>query len=762
MFLAQTSSTNVQCSGAHPCLMCQTRNKECTYTIVDKRTLKGEKAARERRLAFEARIKESPHEDDIIQTPQQHGPPPINQHHQLQNHDLYYSPTTSPRSLLNQSPITPSPSAKASFPVSHVGPMFPVNFVHPVNSSGPHISPPATKTDDPIACYMSYITNTNPLHNYNPGAQQVPINTYPQGVPPYQMPVLTPPVQKSPSKFTKFDDLKYSILAFGDCDKFTYVGDCNIATFLKECRNYFEMFIGPSKFSSDILEGEVEEKPVHIPNANSPAMSNEPKSTIQLPIRYKCDALVENFRKFINVTYFTLDMAHFHDQVLEEIYKNPLNSDKEKLSILYLVLSIGQIIDDYSVDDVELKKSYVYFENGINLVEAIEANTSSKVDRVWCIQINYLIFFYCFISNRKKASYEYLSKAINIGLKDGFLTKNITQNSPASWFRKQLFKSLVLSDTICSVLLAKPFVIPPAERAAGSKDFNLNIDAAKAAIDLDKFPSAYEKDKSLQDVCSTELVNIFTIISKIISQIYTGNIIDAESTQETTYELKSWILRLPRTIQVDRYLADTSMVTSDYGHLLVLIHCSQLYAILLLSRPFLLLEMLFKLKPELKSRFLNHQLISTFNQVAIKSSTLALVMIKYYCDVSKRVELILIVEITFFCCLIIGIRLVNGSGDTTDESSYKDQELIEILKIGLDILVYYSAKNPASYRLSIIVQDMLSAVLQHNDKVKHKNDFNDMLSKMLALDTHLSEIDDFQKSFVADETFSPKTYSPQP
>lgn len=432
--------------------------------------------------------------------------------------------------------------------------------------------------------------------------------------------------------------------------------------------------------------------------------------------------------------------------VVDQIYSNPLNIDKAKLSMLYLVLAVGQIMEDYADEDIELKKSYVYFKYGVELVESAVSD-----NKMWKIQVNYLIFFYCFFTGRKKASYDYLSVAINTGMEEGFLSKNSSGNVHDRWFRKQLYKSLLISDTICSVLVAKPFVIPPDKRVTAARDFNVNTAALKAAIDADLFVSPAEKVCILRDYCSTELVNIFMIISKIISQVYTGNIIDAESTQETTNELKTWILGLPRSLQVDRYLSDLELVHSDYGHLLVLIHCSQLYAILLLSRPFLLLEMMFKLKPELKSRFRNHQFISTFQQVAIKSATLALVMIKYYCDVSKRIESILIVEITFFCCLVIGIHLVNGTVD-----NYNNQESIEILEIGLDILLYYSAKNPAADRLSIIIQDMLAAVLQYNDQMKHENNFNDMLSKMLALDTHLSEIDDFQKSFVADEAFSPK------
>lgn len=711
--------------------MCQTRNKDCTYTIVDKRTLKGEKAARERRLAFEARIKEKQDQSHHLTHQNQHDlhyqhDLGVNDHHEHRQDD-YFSPSQSSTSLLNHSPSTPS-----NGDMSFVGPppSFP-SYLHSVNSAGEH----------PIAPYMSYIGNTNPLLHYNPGNYQLPgsnfhrLNAYPAPVPPPKK-----------QEFFTVHDLKYSILGFGDSDRFTYVGDCNIATFLKECRNYFEMFIGTSKFTTDILEGEVEEKPVHIANTNSPAMANEPNITIQLPIRYKCDALVENFRKFINISYVTLDLDHFKLDVVDQIYSNPLKSDKAKLSMLYLVLAVGQIMEDYADEDIELKKSYVYFKFGVELVE-----TTVSSDKMWRIQTNYLIFFYCFFTGRKKASYDYLSVAIDTGMKDGFLTKDDSGNSHDKWFRRQLYKSLLISDTICSVLLAKPFVIPPDKRVNAARDFNVNTAALKAAIEADTFVSPAEKDNILRDFCSTELVNIFMIISKIISQVYTGNIIDAESTQETTNELKSWILGLPRSLQVDRYLADVNLVNNDYGHLLVLIHCSQLYAILLLSRPFLLLEMMFKLKPELKSRFRNHQFISTFQQVAIKSSTLALVMIKYYCDVSKRIESILIVEITFFCCLIIGIHLVNGTAE-----NYNDQESIDILKIGLDILLYYSAKNPAADRLSIIIQDMLAAVLQYNDQVKHESKFNDMLSKMLALDTHLSEIDDFQKSFVADEAFSPK------
>lgn len=59
-----------KCTGEQPCYLCQKRGNECNYLILDKRSLKGERLARQRHLASSDQTKKEPHNNSFSDSPQ--------------------------------------------------------------------------------------------------------------------------------------------------------------------------------------------------------------------------------------------------------------------------------------------------------------------------------------------------------------------------------------------------------------------------------------------------------------------------------------------------------------------------------------------------------------------------------------------------------------------------------------------------------------------------------------------------------------------
>ena len=90
-----------------------------------------------------------------------------------------------------------------------------------------------------------------------------------------------------------------------------------------------------------------------------------------------------------------------------------------------------------------------------------------------------------------------------------------------------------------------------------------------------------------------ESCKISKLIGKVIRNFYLDGIINPYKAEKLAIELKLWSLNLPEELQIDKVFVKNSNPTrgsndgADNKMPLMIMHLSQLYAIVLLCRPFL-------------------------------------------------------------------------------------------------------------------------------------------------------------------------------
>ncbi|KAK6462781.1 zinc finger transcription factor of the Zn(2)-Cys(6) binuclear cluster domain type [Scheffersomyces coipomensis] len=546
---------------------------------------------------------------------------------------------------------------------------------------------------------------------------------------------------------------KSSRLLFDSAGNLRYIGESSPLSLLFECRNIYRSTIGECEFTQDPQGINIIDEPARINNC----------IPVQLPKREHCNILVKFFETNVNTTWYVFNMQHFKEQIVNYIYENPIRAGPEKLILLHLVLALGLLYAETSksflIDDLASPQinSLTFFESGSNLMR----NTVDN-GKLWLSEAYFLIYFYYQSTSKRSTSWIMLGNAIRnaqaLGLHRKFINESF-RDKDYIMHRRKLWRSLYVCDRVSSILLGRPLLI-------GDYDWDDYENEG-----LIEYEGKINHDKSTY--CLIEVAKVCKINGKIVQDFYLDGIIDPERAEKLAIELKLWSIDLPRELQLDRILfgerqmGQQQEIASDNFALLFL-HISQLYGIMLLSKPFFM-YIVFKRNSKENgfatnsSRRNKHETtMVNFCKASVKSSVLTIQLIHMYKEKHpQRVESYVTVNCCFMAALILGLSILhrNSSRDVTDEFSIT--YLMEVLNAAKDILSFYGLINATSKRFYHIVDKMQRSLVEafgdaQRMLVDATNDFYNNRSNMLSLPqtpyfnstTDLKSFMNFQQFFV--------------
>lgn len=685
--------------------MCQSKNAECLYTIVDRRTLKKERLAREKlqRYNSDAKIisnltskperigKKSPDPSSPISQPVakllkvEVATPP--------SQDI---PTKPLPNLVNFQPSSLLPSVESA----HAFRLRNVALNDFTSLLGSRRGPADARFMDDEA-----VRSYNPL--LNESVDGLFIDAYGLG--------FRPSERELPITMDKKGG-------------FRYVAGTSISAMHHEARVLFHEILGLCKFTNEIITTASHDKPV----------TTIPYTVVALPQRAHCDVLVNMFQENLNLSYYTLDIDDFKTNVVDYIYANPLQDDVIKKTKLYLVLAIGQLLLDFAQGDLKSSTSLTLFTSALRLRKSLP----DEVD-LWTIEVDYLTHFYYFVGYKKGTFWMYLHFAIKSALKLGLHRKADNERSPLKKHRRLLFQSLVMSDGINGCFISRPFNINYEEW--DDMETSLQYDDLSRRLVAGEKLTFDEYNLGVKTLARVEFLRLAVIIVKICFAFYRSEVVSIDHAREYSSQLKDWASQLPDLININGFMA-TAPNQQDNWHMIGLLQCGQMYGVMLLGRPFFAYRLLAKVKPEITIPEEDKAMVDVLAEAAIKSSLLDLAFLKYWCDLTSRLESVLLVDVTFGSCLVLGLHLLY---EEIDGQPKVQDEYMAMLRLGWEILHKYSSVSPSADRLALIVHDMIDALV---DKSNQKLDFDLLLTQMSLLSVHLSEIDEFQKEFVPDDT----------
>lgn len=513
-----------------------------------------------------------------------------------------------------------------------------------------------------------------------------------------------------------------------------YVGESSPLSFLFECRNIFLDRIGESTFTSESDLLEVIDEP------------DESTEIVQvaLPNRQLLNEIVRIFYMNIQQATYFVNVEYFKENSIDPVYENYSGCDAEKIALVNLVIAIGLLYAEGTNDPVlsqlqsPTMRSSAYFEFGFYLTKM-----NMNKGKLWLTEAFSLAFCYYQAKQQRNTAWLMLGMAIRnaqaLGLHRKFINESFKDRSYIV-HRRRLFKTLYILDRITSILLGRPLIIDD--------------------YDWDDFDSedVYDRDlegnpiKDTRFECMIQACKISKLLGKVVRNYYSDGIINPYKAEKLAIELKLWSLSLPEPLQIDKIFNSNNPPNKtiepwiDHKVTLLLLHLSQLYAIVLLSRPFFM-YLIFdkKKKRNILKRPKTRPEVAMYNfcKATAKSSALIIQLVENYINTiritSGRAELHGLTHTCFMATLIIGLSLLylEDNGYTL-EDGYSSCKQMSYLNSAKKIFEYYSQTNPISSRFYNIVEQMQLALMnkfnldmdgnrtnvRKQPQRKHENDIN--------------------------------------
>lgn len=495
-----------------------------------------------------------------------------------------------------------------------------------------------------------------------------------------------------------------------------YIGESSPLSLLHEARNIFHQELGESEFSSDTQGVNINDEPVCLRQCG-PA---------PLPLRELCDEFLKLFHSNINQSWYIFHKEYFVTNVVDYVYEHGYEqAGPKKTTLLHLSLALGILFAEISRNSrvEELPKaapsSMAYFESGFNILR-------KTVDdgRLWLTEAYFLIYFYYQSSCNRSSSWLMLGDAIRnaqaLGLHRRFINKSC-KSKELQFHRRKLWLSLYVCDRISSILLGRPLLI-----------FDYDWDDFNDTQEL----VTSEPGNQLNLKCLVEIAKISKLNGKTILNFYLSGKIDPSKAEKLAIEYKIWSMNLPPEIQIDKILntpkdagtitSPTHSVTTD-NFLVFALHLSQLFGIMLLSRPFFM-YIAFKHKNHVKlerpkttwrdraRRQRNESTMNHFCKASVKSSVLTIQMISFYMgQYADRLESYPAVNCTFMAGLVLGLSILHRRTAPEFEDEYDTTILMKFLETSRNILTVLSPISVTAYRFSVIITKMKQALEQEYD-----------------------------------------------
>jgi len=495
---------------------------------------------------------------------------------------------------------------------------------------------------------------------------------------------------------------------------YRYVAETSPLSLLYECRNIFRQYCGTNEFAEDLQA---------CPIVDKPYSSNWPHP-VDLPPRAQFDRYVETFFAQINDMYFIFDLAFLTD-LANDVYADP-GAVTYKAVVVYLVSAISSLYDDFSTGGRESPTTARYFRRSQYLTSQID-----DFDDFWLVLIYYTTHFYYLGVCRKSTSWIYLNMAIKhaqaLGLHRNFI---VEQFSDQVKFRKQIFRSLYISDRVFALIHGRPLAI-----------HDYDWDELRLIQQ-----SSFSNNSTQLEKCQMESAKICAIISRIIDNFYRDRVIDGDRTKKLAVELKLWSYNLDKDLNIEALLNSTK--PQPISRCLLLMHLLNLYGIMLLSRPFYMFESISRFNKSTKSDSLTKE----FHQAAIKASVLCITLVNFYVNLcgTRFYESAVVSNCCFFAALLIGTEILSQSKQ--DNSEYMDT-----LKIAKNLLTSFGVTFETAGRYGEIIENMVEALVRSKHPAKPEYTISWDLAdlKFLGdLNGNLQSMLEFQQGFVPKEIAS--------
>lgn len=530
---------------------------------------------------------------------------------------------------------------------------------------------------------------------------------------------------------------KHSRLLLNSAGNLRYFGESSPLSLLQECRYIFAEVIGSSNFTNDPSK----ELVIDEPNGLTALAS------IQLPRRSLCDILVNFFKENINNTFYIFDMEYFELNIIDQIYDNPIRANKSQLCLFHLVLAIGAFFAEISpscqYQGLKVVSSSEFFDSSLSLMR-----TSVYDGRLWMVEANFLRYFYYQSSCKRSSSWVHLGIAIRLAQALGLHRKAINEKFDDPVYvthRRRLWRSLFICDRISSINLGRPLAI---------NDYDWDDHTMNFISD----PSENFRLK-----CQAEISKIAQINGRIVENFYRGSVINMRRANELAIELKSWSLNLSAELDLTNILKKFKSQNNNDNSLLMLVHMSQFYGIMLLCRPFQIYTVVKKLKPETRNELKDSVSLNNFCKGSIKSSFLTIKLLNYYMDNTTDIlELFVVINGCLFAAVILGLALLEQINQQQPDSRYIDV-LFATLRTARKILYNYGIFNATSERWGKSVNDMIEALSDmQNSNINTKRvlnferadlgTFNEEMLTFINEGIGMNDLKSFQQSFVPSNT----------
>ncbi|CAN3372338.1 hypothetical protein DIURU_004538 [Diutina rugosa] len=722
-----------KCNGLQMCDRCTKKGLPCVYSMVDRRTLKGERVDRKR---FKSEAEAVPPPAAATGIPAGVPPPP--------QPPAGVSPGTSAFigamgvSPLSAPTVPPSIPTLAHDPASVSSNGRSTDYSHGTSTSGGFPSPQhqsqsnSPQGDSPF----SGVSNASTPASGNtsaPGQADQPSNK--ESIPKSLQPLLTFD-EEDEVKAEDKEDLtitnqqgKCAIWLADSAGTYRYISETCPLSFLYDSRNIFCHFFGNSVYT-DALKA--------CPVLDKPYFNIEFK--VPLPDRDDFKKYVEYFNINVNDIYYIFDDNYLVDELAESVYANPYHFTYEKIT-LYVVAGLGSLFMDFEQGKTESPKSADLFRTGVKLWQEYQ-----DFDDFWLIRLNFLAHFYYSALCKKSTSWIYLNAAIRhaeaLGLHRSFIAE--TYFSPLEVaHRNRVFRSLYIADRVLGSILGRPYAI--------------------ADRDWDELPlirARKVKAKSISESSQLELVRLMIIISQTVDNYYSGASIDLNRTRSLALELKHWALNLDERFEIKHLMKQPQL--PEYSHVALIMHMFQLYAVMILARPFFIHELISELSGQESNK-----LACQFQEAAYKAALLTIDLIYYFNNVTQGAnkfnETNVPTNVVFWAGLILGTQLLSKRMD-----SQLEQEISDGMKKSMQVLNRYGKTFKTAERYVEIMPYMAEHIsLARTRPSKSQSspsnsadlnwEFLDDLDFITDLNGDMSGLTEFQQGFVPSEftTISP-------
>lgn len=259
-----------------------------------------------------------------------------------------------------------------------------------------------------------------------------------------------------------------------------------------------------------------------------------------------------------------------------------------------------------------------------------------------------------------------------------------------------------------------------------------------------------------ETACLMQNSKIANINGRIVQNFYVNGTIERGKAEVLASELKAWSTQLSQEIQIGLLLSKEGATNYPNSYPVFFLHLSQLYGIILLTKPFFV----FCLRKQNSSN--TNSSIQHFYSSCVKSSVLTIQLISIYLDTNKeRVELYATANCCFIAALVLGSSLLHihfcGYG-----SDYDETKLMEYLIRANKLLIYLKAYSIIADRFQSIVNYMidaieLSSLVTEKDGIVRTNTEDKEIESLdyyehPLSDYHLSEFQDFQQGFLSTDS----------